>query len=444
MFTLAGCASHVAKEPAAPPPRAVAPRANHNAAAKPPVDSARPDATRAEALVNDALAKTSRIRELDARGPVHGVSLSRIEMAAHVRASIEHEVPASVVEAEGEVLIALGVAPPTFDYMAAIVSLMSAELAGYYEPSNKSMYLASDLGNAESEATLAHELVHALQDQHYDLGKLLEYRPDESDAQAALHALAEGDATSAMLDSLLLPQGKIATDLSEDLLGLQVRAAAQFSTSSGPIPEILKRSLIAPYVDGIQFVHWLRRHGGWAMVDRAWQSPPASTEQLLHPEKYIAREPPLAVAAPVPLDGTMGQPVYTDVLGEESFRLLFEEWMPRHSALEAAEGWGGDRGAVFREGNRVAVAWRLRCDDRDAATRAMKALLRGIAAQRGDTPSPEGLECAERATVGPLLVSQRGRDIAIVAGPYERRASGPVSAGSCAIAHAWAARILGS
>jgi hypothetical protein len=394
-------------------------------------------------VVDVALAMTSRVRELPATGPVRGVVLSRAEMAAHVRATIERDLPAEVVMAEGEVLVALGVAPPGFDYLKATVALMSDQLAGYYEPTEKTMYLAADLGRGERAATLSHELVHALQDQHYDLGKLLAYRPDESDLQGALHALAEGDATSAMLDQVLAPKGAKATDISDQLLGVQVRASAEIMSRSGDVPRILERSLVAPYVDGVAFVHWLRRRGGWAEVDRAWQSPPVSTEQLLHPDKLLAREPALVVPVPVAPEGSAAVPALTDVLGEQSIRILFEAWLPRAAAAEAAAGWGGDRVAVYHYAGGVAVGWHLRYDDAPAAARGARALRRGVSAQ-GATAAHAGdpaADCVERAAVGPLAVARRGRDVAVAAGPVGRGGV-PGRDATCSAARAWASRIL--
>jgi hypothetical protein len=394
----------------------------------------------ADQLVAAALIETSRVRELAVLGSVRGVTLSRKEMAVQVKRAIDREIPPDVVAAQGELLVALGVAPTDFDYVAALVSLMSSQLAGYYEPSEKTMYLASDLGVPERAATLSHELVHALQDQHYDLGKLLDYQPDASDAQTAVHALAEGDATSAMLDQLLASRGVKATDLSEQLLGVQVRAAAEFSAGTADVPDILKRSLVAPYVDGIGLVHFLRRRGGWAEVDRIWKTPPTSTEQLLHPEKLIAREGPIVVVAPPsPASGPQDSAL-TDVLGEQSVRLLLEEWLPRAVAEAAAAGWGGDRVAVFHADDRFAVAVHLRADSSEASARQAAGFLRGVAAQSGGTHG--GGSCAERPDRGPLRVERRGRDVVIVAGPYHRVGRSVTAASSCAEAATWAARVF--
>src|SRR5262249_17407443 len=149
-------------------------------------------------------------------------------------------------------------------------------------------------------------------------------------------ALAEGDATSAMLDQLLEANGAKATDLSDELLGVQVRAAAQLTASAPDVPDILRRSMIAPYIDGIAFVHFLRRRAGWAEVDRVWRSPPASTEQLLHPEKLVARDPPVVIPVPKAPESMAVSAEYTDVIGEQSIRLLLEEWLPRQPAADAA------------------------------------------------------------------------------------------------------------
>lgn len=406
-----------------------------------PQSSAEADAERAVAR---ALDDAARVRELEAKAPVKSVVISRRDMEKKVRDSIQREIPGEVVRAEGDMLIAFGVVPPNFDYVETTVELMTAELAGYYEPLDKTMYLAADLGAEERQATLAHELVHALEDQHYDLKPILDYRPDASDIQSAVHALAEGDAMSAMLDELLEPQGKRAIDLPESLIAIQARAAAQFSKSTKDVPDVLKRSLIAPYVDGLAFVHFLRRRGGWKEVDRAWEHLPESTEQVLHPEKFLAHEAPLVVDIPEPPPGGPSTVALHDVVGEQTLRELFEEWLPRQPAASAAADWGGDRVAVFHEDDRVAVAMHVRYDSDAAAGRGFAATRKGIeAAAAGSTRNTKTSECAERADRGPFLTAERNRDVVVVAGPYRLREGGPSSASSCQAAAAWAARILG-
>src|SRR5690606_24847389 len=117
--------------------------------------------------------------------------------------------------------------------------------------------------------TLNHELVHALQDQHFGLGDRLRYRADAGDEQAALHALAEGDATSLMLDLMVRPSGKTALDIQGDIM----QGAESLPPEAGEVPGVIVRSIVAPYRDGLEFVHWLRRRSGWAGVTAAWKRP---------------------------------------------------------------------------------------------------------------------------------------------------------------------------
>jgi hypothetical protein len=405
----------------------------------------RPSADAADRIVAAALIEVARIRELAAKGSVRSVLVARKDMAARVREAIGREVPSDIVSAESDLLIALGVVPVSFDYVNAVVELMTAELAGYYEPLDKTMYLASDLGGPEQRATLAHELVHALQDQHYGLGPLLEFRPDASDVQGAVHSLAEGDAMSAMLDQLLEPRGEKATDIPEALLAVQARAAAQFSSGVRNVPDVLKRSLIAPYVDGLAFVHHLRRRGGWAEVDRAWQHLPESTEQVLHPEKFIARERSVSVPVPPAPPGGPRTVILHDVEGEQTLRILFEEWLPRRPAANAAADWSGDRAAVFREDGRVAAALHIRFDNANAAVRAFDAFKSAIAAQaNGRTTAVQKAVCGERAERGPLLAARKGLDVALVAGPYRVEGGRATASGDCNGAAKWAALVLES
>ena len=426
-----------------------------------PITTPRSAGKNADEAVNHVLGVVAQLRELPPKGPVRGRAIDRAKMIEHVREQLRSEIPEPVVRATNEMLFLLNVVPSDFDYEKSLLVLLEAQLAGFYDPRDKTMYLLADLPAAESEATLAHELVHALQDQHYDLGTLIKFRDDATDLLSAVHALAEGDATSAMLDHMLLPQGKRAIDLPDSMIGMQTRGIVELSPSMAGVPTIVKRSVISPYIDGIDLVHWARRQGGWAAVDSIWAQPPSTTEQLLHPAKLTAREPALKVAIPRPAAGTTLSVVYHDVLGEQSLRLLFEEWVPRRTAIDAASDWGGDRLAMFETGDRRALAWHLRFDHEPAAERAFTAMLRGVLRDelgaQGSSGAPVtvpdvdraaagaagrgGKACRERPNRGPIAAVRSGRDLAVVAGPVRRLPAGARSDSDCASAKAWAAAV---
>ena len=112
-----------------------------------------------------------------------------------------------LIEGTKELLFSLNLTRADFDYFASLLLLYGTQLAGFYDPQAKEMVLLDDLGVEAQEATLWHELVHALQDQHYDLQKLTKWSADRGDAVSAAQSFAEGDATSAMMDVMLLPRG---------------------------------------------------------------------------------------------------------------------------------------------------------------------------------------------------------------------------------------------
>ncbi len=356
-------------------------------------------------------------------------------------------------------LVAFGLLPPAYDYEKGVFDLLEAQLAGYYEPADRTMYLAADLGAEDAEATLAHELVHALQDQHYDLGPQIAFQAEGGDKSSAIHALAEGDAMSAMMDVMMAQKGASALDLPDDLLALQMRAQVLMSPGTADVPPVLRSSLVAPYIDGMLFVHAQRRRGGWAAVDKAWRSPPTTTEQLLHPDKYDAREPALEVPQP-PLGAAGGgfRSMFADLMGEQGLRLVLEEWAPREKATRAAAGWGGDRAAtlVRSQGgvDEHMATWWIRFDGEKSCPDAVEAFDdRGPCSRRRTLPVPGSPAecdtiatplprqvCRDRGDLGPLVVAIAGCDVFLAGGPYAREKGRVEARSTCKDAIPWARR----
>jgi hypothetical protein len=408
----------------------------------------------AEKVIADALAQVAEVRKLAPKTSVKGVVISREALLERIKKDLLVDLEPELIEGTKELLFSLNLTRADFDYFDNLLLLYGTQLAGFYDPQAKEMVLLDDLGVDAQEATLWHELVHALQDQNYDLEKLTKWAPDRGDAVGAVQSLAEGDAMSAMMDVMLLPRGQRAVDLPESLVA-QSMAAIEALPEVARVPSILKRSIVAPYTDGIAFTHAMRREGDWARVDAAWRELPETTEQLLHPEKYRAHEAAETVPVPVAPTGGPDQVTYRDVLGEQTIRLVFEEWVPLETAKRAASGWAGDRVAVFAGGDRRAAALGLRYDDEASAKRAFEAIARGAMAdpiesttrarsanlEQGEKAARTGRFCAERELRGPVAVVRNGRDLGVTLGPYTRDKAATRSAANCASALPWAAAV---
>ena len=234
------------------------------------------------------------------------------------------------------------------DLYDLLLRLYTEQVAGYYDPERAQMVVISDSGEmgALQRLVYAHEFNHALQDQHFDL-EALGIRPDaddefDSEYLTAVRALIEGDS------SLLERQFLGAYYTPQDLAELMLEAGAVDSTVLDAAPPVVRAHMMFPYDYGLTFVEALYAEGGWAAVDAAYASPPRSTEQILHPQRYRSGDMPQLVSLP-PLTDTLGvgwQQIDSDIMGEFFLRLYLARWIDEDEAAQAAEGWGGDRYAV--------------------------------------------------------------------------------------------------
>jgi hypothetical protein len=262
--------------------------------------------------------------------------------------------------------------------------------------------------------------------------------------------LAEGDATSAMFDVLFatMAPGKSILDMPDDLFVQQVSQSMETGPGSDA-PRAMKDGLAAPYVDGVVFVHALRRAGGWAAVDGAWASPPTTTEQVLHPDKFAQHEPALDVPTPtVKALGTGWDATNSDTYGELPLRITYAEWTSDDDARRIASHWGGDRAVLTRNGDQVALAWRVRYDPApsNADTYAASAFTTASAAMIAKLGPAKlrdtSMVCFERPNHATLSLSRVGRDLLFLTGPAA--AADMTPHGDCALAKRWSQEVLGT
>ena len=234
------------------------------------------------------------------------------------------------------------------DLYQVMVDFYTEQVAGFYDSETEELFLVVDEEGRDlsllDEITLAHEFVHALQQQRFDIQALLESVEDNSDASLAFIALVEGDASDVQFRYMFkhFTREQQMEALRSDGGG----GASAFDVA----PYILQQSLIFPYVQGLAFVAALQSSPGWETVNAAYNNPPASTEQVLHPEKYIDGEAPIPVTLPdvATALGDGWERAYSDVMGEFFLKTYLETRAGGRTAAEAAAGWGGDGYALLR------------------------------------------------------------------------------------------------
>ncbi|MFQ5934658.1 MAG: hypothetical protein ACE5KI_08465, partial [Dehalococcoidia bacterium] len=272
--------------------------------------------------------------------------LTSQELRELIQADLLESYPPEESQIDQELYLALDFLDEDDDLFQMVSDLYSEQVVGFYDTDEKAMFIVSDredLGPNE-KLTFAHELTHALQDQHFDLDAFLPEDEENADRQRARLALVEGDAT--------LSQSVYAVrHLSQEEL-LQLGVVTGEFTAFRQAAKILQEDLVFPYSSGTDFVSVLFGRGGWTAIDGAYQSPPESTEQVLHPERYRAGDSPVEVIIPGLVDSLEGEWLLLDsgVLGEFMLKVYLENFLSINGAAGAAEGWGGDSYKLLKQG----------------------------------------------------------------------------------------------
>ena len=305
------------------------------------------------------------IRGLQAKQPVDPKVLDEAALGTYIQDQFRKDNPIELVEANERLLKGLGLLPPDASLEDLYIDLLSSQVAGLYNPEDKQLYVVSKTGalGPTEKTTFAHEYTHALQDQNFGLAGMELDAPGEGDRAIARLALVEGDAT------LLMTLWQIQNLTQAEILQLFSEALDPKVTGAlEKMPPVLRESLLFPYTGGLSFTQRLHGAGGWEAVNDAFAKPPASTEQILHPEKYDSAEAPLKVDLPDDLAARMGAGWTVgleDTLGEFQLKLWLAEkaGAGASGATSAAAGWGGDRVALLDgPGDAWAIVMRTRWD----------------------------------------------------------------------------------
>jgi hypothetical protein len=369
-----------------------------------------------------------RERGLDFEGAPEVRRVTPAQARAEAAETLDEDYPPARRAAEAEVLAMLGLLPPGFDLGESTLASFDEAVAGYYDPRSGALRVIEGAQTGSPvlyETTVAHELTHALDDEHFDLDE--DAVAEGGDAGLAYLALVEGSATAVM--------NRFMTERfsAEEALGASLGSVlAGSGTGTEGMPPFLVAQMLFPYTSGEAFVNRLLEvgGGGWKVVDAAMRfRPPASTEQVLHPDKYLQVEQPDRVAAP----SLRGWKVLE--------RSTVGEWLTARllagaggtGAAEAAGGWGGDAYTLLGRGDERALGIRWRWDTpRDA--REFASALRAWAEDGMPESEPAGAD-AWRGRDGVAVVREDGDAVGFAIAPDRPTARSLASRNADALAH---------
>ncbi|MGH7518724.1 MAG: hypothetical protein ACREOC_14860 [Gemmatimonadales bacterium] len=256
----------------------------------------------------------------------------------------------------------LGLLPDTASFRRGLSSLYVAQLRGLYDPETDTLYCRVGLSPPQLREVLTHELVHALQDQHTDLAALLRSGM-ENDARFAARATVEGQAMFATVRLLAGGRNLVGYSGMWNWITASLRLGQGQSVEFRRAPRLLREGLVAPYLYGAQFMSY------WQGTEFADSAPfgdrlPRSSEQILHPERYVKGDRPVALRFE---DGEAAV-ITEDVVGEFEIHLLGAQLVDGATGgAPPAIGWGGDRYRVYRSDAGPALVWYLVWDDAESA-----------------------------------------------------------------------------
>jgi len=364
------------------------------------------------------LKETSDLRELSILKDVKSGAQSRSEIEHMIIKNLDEESSPAEIHATEVVLKAFGLAPADFEYRPFLIKLLTEQVAGYYDPKVQQFYLADWIELEGQKPVMAHELTHALQDQHFNLRRFEKWPKGDSDAELAAHALIEGDATLAM--TLYMAKHPMVALAFMRSLGSEGTASEQFKQA----PRAIRESLMFPYEEGSAWATQLYRRGGWQMVSQAFTKLPQSSEQIMHAEKYFSYESPIKLTLPEFKSqlGVGWKKIDSDVNGEWGCYLILDQFLndPEESK-RAAEGWAGDRFVIY-EGSKpgeVFIAQLLMWDTENDAKEFFDAYAKRIGRRYPNaTPKPENT--AERqewkTASGNVLLERHGLRVVALEG----------------------------
>jgi hypothetical protein len=308
------------------------------------------------------LTRVSEIRGLDPLETIVPKFMTREELTNTLREDLNES--REDIKNLQNLLRIIGLIPQNADLYELLLSLYGEQVVGFYDTETEELYVINGMAELTplDEITLAHEYVHALQQQHFDIHTMIEAVEDDSEAGSALSALIEGDATIVQVEYM---RTHLTSEQQQEIL-----TAGKASPIFDASPYVLQRSILFPYNQGSVLVNTLLIAQVWEGVNEAYRNPPLSTEQVLHPEKYLADERPVTMAFP-DVAATLGQRwemVYEGVMGEFLIKTYLSTRTNVNQATRSAAGWNGDQFNLMAgpQGEQVLVALLEWDTERDA------------------------------------------------------------------------------
>jgi hypothetical protein len=310
-------------------------------------------------LVDELLKFSSQETGLPVKSDVKRQITSKAEVETYLKQKFDEDEGAKRLQRGEIVLKKFGLLDHDFALKPFLLALLDEQIEAFYDSKTKTVNMLDWVSIDEQKPVLAHELTHALQDQHSDLEKWNDQTPDEvsltasadiehlakDEMDTARDAVAEGQATAVMMDYILKPMHK---SLVKDPEVMDSVKQLMSSTDQSPVmsraPILLSESLIFPYKEGLSFEQdvWMDQ-GQAAAFAGALDRPPTSSWEIINPREYEKKHVPSVPILPDihPLVDTLYSPYDIGQVGQLDLKILAEIFGGENAARTLTPAWDG-------------------------------------------------------------------------------------------------------
>jgi hypothetical protein len=311
------------------------------------------------ALVDELIKFSSEETGLPIKSEVKRQITSRATVESYLNEKFAEDESAKRMQRDEIVLKKFGLLDRDFALKPFLLALLKEQIAAYYDSKTKTVYMLDWVGIDEQRPVLAHELTHALQDQHADLEKWIDQTPDDvslnssddtshlakDEMDTARVAVAEGQATAVMMDYMLKPKGMSLIKDPEIIDGLKEEmSGSENSPVLARAPLLLSESLMFPYREGLSFEQdvWMDK-GQAAAFAGTLDRPPTSSWEILNPREYEKRHVPSVPLLPNihPLVDKLYKPYDIGQIGQLDLHILTEIYGGEQAASDLTPAWDG-------------------------------------------------------------------------------------------------------
>ena len=321
---------------------------------------------------DEVLTEMSKLVSLPILSPLKKSMRSREEIRAYLLQKMKEDKDADKRYADQKTMEKFGLVPKDYPLEQTLVKVLTEQIAGLYDPDSQEFFIADWTSPADERPVMAHELTHALQDQHFHIDKWTDAAKPNDDAELARDAVIEGSAMAAMVDYEFEGKGSI-RDLG-DFDASMLLGDLDSSPELTKAPKVVQDELLFPYLAGITFTqHLLKAKKGWPDFYSVFDRPPLSTQQIMHPDLYLQGVAPAKVGLPAAVVTVSPdwKKLDENTMGEFGLLEVLKQFLAKNRATSLAAGWTGDRYEIFenQKNKRTLLLFRVRLASDEAAAR---------------------------------------------------------------------------